>query len=65
MSRNTVPRLALFSAAMLIGLVIFYSEIVLLVIATVYVSSGPVMKLVHLVRRFLPGTSQSWRTRAW
>ena len=51
------PRFALFSAAMLIGLVIFYSEIVLLVIATVYVSSGPVVKLVHLVRRFLPSVS--------
>jgi CDP-diacylglycerol--serine O-phosphatidyltransferase len=48
------PRFALFCAAMLIGLVIFYSEIVLLVIATAYVSSGPIMKLVQLVRRFLP-----------
>lgn len=48
------PRFALFSTAMLIGLVIFYSEIVLLLMATIYVSSGPVMKLVQVVRRFLP-----------
>lgn len=48
------PRFALFATAMLIGLVIFYSEIVLLMLATIYVSSGPIMKLVQVVRRFLP-----------
>jgi CDP-diacylglycerol---serine O-phosphatidyltransferase len=48
------PRFALFASAMLIGLVIFYSEVVLLVLATIYISSGPVMKLVQVVRRFLP-----------
>lgn len=48
------PRFALFATAMLIGLVIFYSEIVLLLLATIYVSSGPVMKLLQVVRRFLP-----------
>jgi CDP-diacylglycerol--serine O-phosphatidyltransferase len=48
------PRFALFATAMLIGLVIFYSEIVLLLMATIYVGSGPVLKLVHVVRRFLP-----------
>lgn len=48
------PRMALFGTAMLIGLIIFYSEIVLLVLATVYVSTGPIRHLVHTVRRFLP-----------
>jgi CDP-diacylglycerol---serine O-phosphatidyltransferase len=48
------PRLILFGTAMFIGLTIFYSEIVLLCLATIYVSSGPVMHLLQLVRRFLP-----------
>jgi CDP-diacylglycerol---serine O-phosphatidyltransferase len=52
--RKYGPRFSLFATAMLLGMVIFYSEIVLLLLATIYVSSGPVMRLVHLVRRFLP-----------
>jgi CDP-diacylglycerol---serine O-phosphatidyltransferase len=52
--RKYGTRFALFATAMLIGLVIFYSEIVLLLLATIYVGSGPVMKLVQVVRRFLP-----------
>jgi CDP-diacylglycerol--serine O-phosphatidyltransferase len=48
------PRFALLATAMLIWLVIFYSEVVLLLIATIYVTSGPVMKLTQVVRRFLP-----------
>ena len=44
--RKYGPRFALFGTAMLIGLVIFYSEIVLLLIATIYISSGPVMRAV-------------------
>lgn len=48
------PRVTLFGTAMFIGLTIFYSEIVLLSLATIYVSSGPIMHLVHTVRRFLP-----------
>lgn len=57
--RKPRPRLTFVGAAMLIGLVIFYSEIVLLMLATIYVSSGPVMKLLQTVRRFLPATTGS------
>jgi CDP-diacylglycerol--serine O-phosphatidyltransferase len=49
------PSLALFVTAMLIALIIFYSEEVLLAMATIYVSSGIILKLVQIVRRFLPG----------
>jgi CDP-diacylglycerol--serine O-phosphatidyltransferase len=45
------PRLTFFIAAMLIALIIFYSEPVLLAMAVVYVSSGPVAKLVQVVNR--------------
>lgn len=52
------PRIALLGTAMLIGLVIFYSEIVLLLLATLYVSSGLFSKVVQMarwfIRRFLP-----------
>ena len=47
-------RIALLGTAMLIGLVIFYSEIVLLIMATIYMSSGPIAKLMQTVRRFMP-----------
>ena len=48
------PSLALFGTAMLISLVYLYSEIMLLAMAALYVSSGLVYELVHMVRRFLP-----------
>src|SRR5262245_51065814 len=48
------PRLALFVTAMVIGLVIFYSEETLLIMATAYAGSGLVMNLAQMVRRFLP-----------
>src|SRR2546423_11930339 len=48
------PSLALFVTAMLISLIYLYSEIMLLAIATVYVSSGLIMNLVQTVRRFMP-----------
>jgi CDP-diacylglycerol--serine O-phosphatidyltransferase len=48
-------RVAILAAAMLIGLVIFYSEIVLLVAAAVYAGSGPAARLAQTARRFLPG----------
>ncbi len=54
--RKARPSLALFTAAMLITLVIFYSEHVLLLAATIFVSSGLVIKLVQTVRRFLPSS---------
>jgi len=53
--KKAKPSLALFVTAMLIWLTIFYSEEVLLAMATIYVSSGLILKLVHTVRRFLPG----------
>jgi CDP-diacylglycerol--serine O-phosphatidyltransferase len=46
------PRIALFGTAMLLGLVIFYSEIVLLVLATIYISSGLIAKLVPFASKF-------------
>jgi hypothetical protein len=45
----------LLGAAMFIGLVLFYSEVVLLAVATIYMSSGLIGKLTQTVRRFLPG----------
>jgi CDP-diacylglycerol--serine O-phosphatidyltransferase len=53
------PRLALFVTAMIIGLIIFYSEEMLLIMATAYASSGLVMNLFHTVRRFLPSRVSS------
>jgi CDP-diacylglycerol--serine O-phosphatidyltransferase len=50
------PSLALFGTAMLISLIYFYSEIVLLVMATVYLISGLIHELVLVVRRLLPST---------
>jgi CDP-diacylglycerol---serine O-phosphatidyltransferase len=54
--KKAKPSLALFFTAMLISLIIFYSEEVLLAMATIYVSSGLVVKLLHTVRRFLTGS---------
>src|SRR5262249_47973565 len=48
------PRLALFVTAMIIGLVIFYSEETLLIMATAYAGSGLVMNLAQMARRLLP-----------
>jgi CDP-diacylglycerol--serine O-phosphatidyltransferase len=45
------PRVALVVAAMMIGLIFRYSEEMLLLLAVVYVSSGPVAKLVQVVRK--------------
>src|SRR5262249_26630397 len=53
--KKAKPSLALFVTAMLIWLIIFYSEEVLLAMATIYVSSGLIAKLAHAVRRFLLG----------
>jgi CDP-diacylglycerol--serine O-phosphatidyltransferase len=54
--KKAKPSRALFVTAMLIGLIIFYSEEMLLAMATIYVSSGPVGELIQLVRRFLPAS---------
>jgi CDP-diacylglycerol--serine O-phosphatidyltransferase len=50
------PSLALFGTAMLISLIYLYSEIMLLAMASIYVSSGLIHELVLVVRRFLPST---------
>ena len=50
------PSLALFGTAMLISLIYLYSEVMLLAMATVYVSSGLILNLTHTVRRFLPSS---------
>jgi CDP-diacylglycerol--serine O-phosphatidyltransferase len=54
--KKAKPSLALAATAMLIGLIYFYSEEMLLAMATIYVSSGPIAKLVQIVRRFFPGS---------
>jgi CDP-diacylglycerol--serine O-phosphatidyltransferase len=53
--KKAKPSLALFATAMLISLIIFYSEEVLLAMAVIYVSSGLIGKLQQVVRRLLPG----------
>src|SRR5207302_3034578 len=51
------PSLALFGTAMLISLIYLYSEVILLAMATIYVSSGLIHELVLMVRRFLPSAA--------
>src|SRR5262245_19601642 len=53
------PRWMFLAAGAFIWSVISYSEYVLLILATIYVSSGPIINLVQLVRRFLPGSVSS------
>ena len=50
------PSLALFGTAMLISLIYLYSEVMLLAMAAVYVTSGLILNLTHMVRRFLPSS---------
>lgn len=51
--KRLLPRTAIVATAMLIGLIVFYSEIVLLVISIVYLGSGPVSQISQAVRRWL------------
>jgi CDP-diacylglycerol--serine O-phosphatidyltransferase len=51
------PSLALFGTAMLISLIYLYSEVILLAMATIYLSSGLIHELVLVVRRFLPSAA--------
>jgi CDP-diacylglycerol--serine O-phosphatidyltransferase len=53
------PGLMFVAVGMLIGIIIFYSEIVLLAMAVIYALSGPVMKLVRLARRLAPSNDTS------
>lgn len=48
--KRPLPRSALLGGAMLIGLIAFYSEETLLIIATVYMASGPVSRVAQAVR---------------
>jgi CDP-diacylglycerol--serine O-phosphatidyltransferase len=52
--KKPLTRIALAGTAMLIGLIVLYSEIVLLLIATLYMGSGPVSRLSGAVRGRLP-----------
>ena len=61
--RKPRPRRALFMTAMLLGLTIFYSEVVLLTLATIYVSSGLIGKLVPLSSRFAQMMRRSLASR--
>jgi CDP-diacylglycerol--serine O-phosphatidyltransferase len=60
--RKPRPRLVFAVTAMMIAFIIFYSEEALLLLAAVYVSSGPVAKIVQVVRRFLPSESGTSET---
>jgi CDP-diacylglycerol--serine O-phosphatidyltransferase len=48
--KKPLPRAALLGAAMLIGLIAFYSEITLLVIAIIYLGSGPAARISQFIR---------------
>jgi CDP-diacylglycerol--serine O-phosphatidyltransferase len=48
------PRVTLVAAAMAIALIFRYSEQTLLVLAVSYAASGPVLRLVHAVRKSTP-----------
>jgi CDP-diacylglycerol--serine O-phosphatidyltransferase len=53
------PRWAVVAAGALIWSILFYSEYVLLVLAVAYVTSGPVARLVQIVRRVLSAGAKS------
>ena len=48
------PHIVFLFAALIVSAVFFYSEVTLLTLTVVFALSGPVGKLVHTVRRFLP-----------
>ncbi len=53
------PGAVLVGIALIVAAIFFYSEYVLLLLATIYAASGPVVKLVQLVRRFLVVPSET------
>jgi CDP-diacylglycerol--serine O-phosphatidyltransferase len=55
--RKGKPSFALFFTAMLIWGVLYYSEEVLLALATMYLISGLIGKLLQTIRRFIPGNA--------
>jgi CDP-diacylglycerol--serine O-phosphatidyltransferase len=56
------PRWLFLAIGTLIWAIISYSEYVLLIMAVVFVSSGPVLKLLHFVRRLLSPSAGSSET---
>jgi CDP-diacylglycerol--serine O-phosphatidyltransferase len=60
--RKPRPRFVFAVVAMAIAFIMFYSEEALLILAIAYVSSGPITRLVQLVRRFVPSRSTSSET---
>lgn len=55
--KKSRPRWLFLVIGALIWSVISYSEYVLLTLAVIYVSSGPIINLAHMVRRFLPSST--------
>jgi CDP-diacylglycerol--serine O-phosphatidyltransferase len=53
--RKPLPRSALVGTGMLLVLIFFFSNVVLFVLASVYAASGPVGRVVPLVRSLLTG----------
>jgi CDP-diacylglycerol--serine O-phosphatidyltransferase len=45
------PRIVLVTAALMIGLIFKYSEVMLLLLAVIYASSGPLAKIHQMVRK--------------
>jgi len=57
--KKSRPRWLFLATGAFIWSIIFYSEYVLLTLAIAYVSSGPILKLMQIVRRFLPASVTS------
>ncbi len=62
--KKPLPRSALAGTAMLIGLIVFYSEIVLLVIATIYMGSGPVLRVSQALGRGISRSREHQKPQA-
>ena len=56
--KKPLPRTAIVATAMLIGLIFYYSGIVLLLMAITYLASGPVARLSQTVRRMMSPDEQ-------
>jgi CDP-diacylglycerol---serine O-phosphatidyltransferase len=59
--RKSRPRFVFLAAGLGIAFVSFYSEIALMILAVVYISSGPVLKLIHVVHRLMPAAGERVR----
>jgi CDP-diacylglycerol--serine O-phosphatidyltransferase len=57
------PRITLVATAMMIALIFSYSEVTLLILAVIYVASGPVARIVQGLRKLpIHGTAQGEHT---